>query len=320
MIEPAISILIPVYNTEKYLRDCLESVVNQTIDSKEIIILDDGSTDLSSTIIDEYAEKYECVTAIHQENRGLWEARCKLFSVAKGHYIAWVDSDDFVEKEMYKTLYDVAIQNNADLVICDYDFYPNEIKTKLKWYKPYKGVVDWSFIERNTQPWNKIVRRDLLESIEFGKWLSVGGDGFYSLVLIKSQGVVSVDEELYHYRVGHTSMSNNLKKVQHYEDNISWTKMQRVAAESLGLSSEWIDYYDYRIIYSLLQTLVIAARNGEKHVYKEYQKEYKERSKRKNKYTNVILSNNHGTMKACVLTKVIPHNYLLARFVAKLAL
>lgn len=320
MTKPLVSILIPVYNTEKYLRDCLESVVNQTIESKEVVIVDDGSTDSSPQIIDEYDARYSFVRVVHQENMGLWKARCKLLSMAEGEYIAWVDSDDFAEKDMYERMINVALQNKVDLVLCNYSFYPSEIKTKEKWFKPFQGKVDWQFIERNTQPWNKIVRKDLLDRIDIMKWLPEGGDGSYSLVLITAKGIASIDNELYHYRVGHTSMSNNLNKVQHYENNVSWTKKQRVAAESIGLSKDWLEYFDYRVIYSLILTLIIAARNNEKEVYKTYQSEYKLSIKKKNPYTETILKNNHGGLKAFVILRIIPMNYSIARLITKLAL
>ena len=320
MINPSISILIPVYNTEKYLRECLDSIVNQTIENKEVIIVDDGSTDSSSSIVDEFSDKYEFVHVVHQENKGLWETRCRLLSMANGDYIAWVDSDDYIDLSMYEDLLNFAFNENAEVVMCDYSFFPNSIKTKEKWFKPYLGSVDWSFIERNTQPWNKIVKRDLLNRLDIGKWLSKCGDGSYSLVLIKANGIVSVEKQYYHYRVGHTSMSNNMTNLTHFEDNVEWTTNQRVAAESVGLNEDWLEYYDYRVIYSVIQTMIVASHTNNKSKYRQYQSIYRNMKKRKNKYTKTVLRNNHGRFKAFVLRNIIPFNFSIARLISKVAL
>lgn len=318
MSNPLISILIPVYNTEKYLRECLDSVVNQTIESKEVIIIDDGSTDSSSSIVDEYSVLYDFVHVVHQENRGLWETRCRLLSMASGEFIAWVDSDDYVELDMYESLCDAAIKQNVELVLCNYSFFPNSIKTKEKWFKPYLGNINWRFIERNTQPWNKIVKRDLLNRLEIDKWLSKCGDGIYSLVLIQAKGILSIDKEYYHYRVGHTSMSNNMSNLKHFEENVQWTKKQRMAAESIGLNGDWLEYFDYRVIYSLIQTMIVASHNNDKQAYNYYRSIYK--GMKKNNYTSLVLRSNHGRLKSFILTHFIPSNYGIARVIANIAL
>ena len=320
MSKPLISILIPVYNTEKYLRECLDSVVNQSIENKEVIIVDDGSTDNSPSIIDEYEERYDFVRTFHQDNKGLWEARCKLLSLAEGEFIAWVDSDDYVELDMYEALCNAAINQNVEVVLCNYSFFPGSIKTKEKWFKPYMGSTDWKFIERNTQPWNKVVKRDLLNRIEINKWLPKGGDGTYSLVLINAKGLLSVDKEYYHYRVGHTSMSNNMSNISHFDKNVHWTENQRIAAESVGLSSDWLEYFDYRVIYSVIQAMIIASHNNDKQSYNKYRSKYKNMNPRKNKYTKMVLRSNHGRLKTFVLTNLIPLNYCVAKIISNIAL
>lgn len=111
-----VSIIIPVYNTEKYLEECLQSVVNQTLKEKEIIIVNDGSTDKSSNIIDKYSKLYYNIVVINQNNQGLSSARNSGLKVAKGEYIGFIDSDDLVDIDMYKNLYYYAITKDADIV------------------------------------------------------------------------------------------------------------------------------------------------------------------------------------------------------------
>lgn len=316
----AVSVLIPVYNAEKYIRKCLDSVVNQTLENKEVIVIDDGSTDRSPQIIDEYTENYEFIHSYHQENMGVVKTRCKLLSLARGQYIAWIDSDDFMEKNMLEQMYQAGINENAELIMCDYEFFPNSIKNKKKWYKPYKGLVDWHFIERNTQQWNKLVRRTLLEQINMVKWMAKGGEGAYALVLIKANGIVSIDEPLYHYSVGHTSLSNNYNNIEWYANNVDKTKQQLQAAVEIGLSGEWVEYFEYRIIYSLTQLMIIAALTKNRDEYKFAVKELRSIHWRKNRFTAKIFNENHGRVASFAIRNMISLNFDFAHIVTNLVL
>jgi len=117
-----VSVIVPVYNTEKYLHKCLDSLVNQTIKGIEIIIVNDGSSDHSQAIINKYCANYSFVHGYKKENGGLGSARNFGLQVAKGEYIGFVDSDDYVNPDMYEKMYNAAIECKADLVICDFNF------------------------------------------------------------------------------------------------------------------------------------------------------------------------------------------------------
>ena len=112
-----ISIIIPIYNVEKYLEKCLNTIINQTYKNLEIILIDDGSTDNSSTICDEYCEKDKRIKVIHKNNEGVSSARNKGIELSKGKYIVFIDPDDYVTDEHVEVLYDCIISNNVDLVI-----------------------------------------------------------------------------------------------------------------------------------------------------------------------------------------------------------
>jgi len=112
-----ISIIVPIYNTEKYLPQCIDSIIEQTYTDLEIILVDDGSIDDSGKICDEYALKDSRIKVIHKENNGLVSARQAGINVAAGEYIGFVDSDDWIEQDMYQTLYDVTILEKADIVV-----------------------------------------------------------------------------------------------------------------------------------------------------------------------------------------------------------
>lgn len=118
MEKALLSVIIPVYNVEKYLRECVESVLNQTYPNYEIILVDDGSTDSSGKICDEYSDNVK-VTVIHQKNGGLSAARNAGFDASEGEYIYFLDSDDYILPQTLETLYDEAVRNNSDVVFFD---------------------------------------------------------------------------------------------------------------------------------------------------------------------------------------------------------
>lgn len=114
-----ISIIVPVYNTEKYLRKCIDSILNQTYSNMELILVDDGSKDLSPWICDQYAVKDSRVRVIHKENGGVSTARNAGLEIAGGEYIAFVDSDDYLELCMYEKMMDKAMEHECDVIMCD---------------------------------------------------------------------------------------------------------------------------------------------------------------------------------------------------------
>lgn len=115
---PLLSIIVPIYNVELFLEDCINSVINQTFKDFELILVDDGSTDNSSKICDDFKEKDERIVAIHKENRGLSSARNAGIDIARGEWIAFVDSDDTIAPDMYEKMINAAILNEVKMVIC----------------------------------------------------------------------------------------------------------------------------------------------------------------------------------------------------------
>jgi glycosyltransferase involved in cell wall biosynthesis len=166
---PKISVIIPVYNAEKYLRQCLDSVVNQTLKDIEIICINDGSTDNSLQILNEYASKDRRIIVINQNNSGIGAARNSGLKVAQGHYIGFVDSDDWVDLTYYETLYNEAIKNNADLVRTSYFYEYKNHQEKEKFLsglfqrKIFKKESLYLTVNEHTVIiWNAIYRRKYL--------------------------------------------------------------------------------------------------------------------------------------------------------------
>ena len=123
-----LSVIIPVYNVEEYLNECLDSITNQTLEGIEIICIDDGSTDNSPNLLKEYQKKDQRIKIITKENGGQATARNLGIKEAHGEYIAFIDSDDFIEPEMLEKLYTKAKNNNLDIAMCKIATYNNQTK------------------------------------------------------------------------------------------------------------------------------------------------------------------------------------------------
>ena len=219
--ENLISIIIPVYNVEKYLSQCLESVCGQTYKALEIILVDDGSTDDSGKLCDEWSAKDSLITVIHKENGGVSSARNEGLRAARGNFIGFVDSDDWIEPEMYEKL--MAGIGNSDMACCGYVDYPlGTMDTPAE-----KGITPVSpcspaeaamhIYKRDgyfTAIWNKLYRREALQKegtfIQMDPSLSWGEDEVWlAQVLGNCKRVAFVPEALYHWRPTETSATRN---------------------------------------------------------------------------------------------------------------
>lgn len=133
MKRPLVSIIVPVYNVERYLDRCLHSLITQTLRNIEIIIVDDGSTDNCPQMCDEYEQKDSRIKIIHKKNEGLGLARNSGLDIASGQYVAFIDSDDFVDNRMFEKLLSSAEKNNADVVYCGYNIYGTSVESIKKY-------------------------------------------------------------------------------------------------------------------------------------------------------------------------------------------
>ena len=296
--------------------------MNQTLDDYEVLVINDGSTDSTATILKEYETRYSFVRVITQENRGLYRTREIGIAEARGTYIGWVDADDYVEPDMFAVLYSAAIENNSDLVYCDYDFFPAKARHKNKWYRPYMGIKDVHLMEVNSQPWNKLARKEFLRELQIGRMIPSCFDEAYIKVLLYANNIVSIDRELYHYRMGSGSMSTSFKNVVHYERFIQASKA--LEAEMLPLingDQYWKDYFSYRIDYYLMQTLVVAANANDKVSFNRVKEEIKARGNTytRNQHFWPIMFRNYGRIKSIALAKMVPVSFTLTKILCKIA-
>ena len=169
---PKVSVIVPVYNAEKYFQECVDSILRQTLADLELILVDDGSTDSSPALCDRYAEQDLRVRVIHQANAGLSAARNRGIEVATGEWIAFVDSDDFIDANMYRTMIIAAEAKGAQLAVCTGYYYSDVRKERMSSVHDTKGfckcsedfVRDWLWTSDETTVlftvvWNKIYQR-----------------------------------------------------------------------------------------------------------------------------------------------------------------
>ena len=159
---PKVSVIVPVYNVEKYIEKCLQSLTNQTLQDIEIIIVNDGSKDNSKKIVESFMEKFpQKIIYLEKTNGGLSDARNYAIPYATGEYIAFLDSDDYIEVDMYEKMYEIAKKENSDLVECDFYWeYPKKIKEDVgQVYYDKKEMLE----KVRVVAWNKLIRKSILE-------------------------------------------------------------------------------------------------------------------------------------------------------------
>ena len=206
---PKVSVIVPIYNVEGYIEKCLETLVNQTLDDIEIILVNDGSKDNSALIAKKYLEKYpEKIVYLEKENGGLSDARNYGMPYAKGEYIAFLDSDDYVEKDMYEKMYEIAKKENSDMVECDFYWeYPDKKKEDIG--KIYSGKNE--MLEKiRVVAWNKLIKREILEKtkIQFPKGYRYEDVEFTYKLIPYLEKVSFLKKPCIHYMQRQGSISN----------------------------------------------------------------------------------------------------------------
>lgn len=224
-----ISVVIPVYNVEKYIRECLDSIVNQTYKNLQIILVDDGSTDSSGKICDEYANKDSRITVVHQENQGAGAAKNAGLELIKGECFSIIDSDDYIDLSMYEKMVSLMEQYNSDIAQCLFiqnyqnknirseTFLTDKSPLKLssdKYMKKY--LSDWRFAVF----WNKLFRSSLLDNIRFPVGRKIDDEFFTYKLVCNAKSIISTTDAFYYYRMRKSSVMNNNAKDRLIYDRI----------------------------------------------------------------------------------------------------
>lgn len=262
-METLVSVIIPVYNVSLYLQQALDSVIHQTYKNLEILVIDDGSTDGSEVICDEYLSDPR-VIVIHQENRGLSGARNTGLNHATGDYIAFLDSDDVYHPEMINLLLQSILRYNADLSVCAYTPFINSHLEKAK--HKHRGVIEKEHIlsareaiislfegSFSTNVWSKLYRRQLWKFLRFPEGYVYEDLRVMPFLLEKCNRIATLPQILVYHRLRKESISHTDTK-KNLEDNISAFQTALAYANTIqpSLPPEIITIYREKRLRSLI--------------------------------------------------------------------
>ncbi len=210
---PLISVIVPVYNVEKYLERCIKSILNQSFDNIELILVNDGSKDSSLEICNRYKDNDNRVTVIHKENAGVSSARNTGLDCCKGQYIGFVDSDDWIDSDMYEVLFGAINEYDADIAMCSYrevDEYEDVVVSEyfvdsLHVFNRFEALKSLLLLNKNYSipiaPWNKLYKRELLDNIRFVEGKIYEDIVFTAEVLFRVNKCVCTNHIKYNYLV-----------------------------------------------------------------------------------------------------------------------
>jgi len=216
-----ISVLVPVYNVEKYLRRCLDSILMQTWTDYEVVLVDDGSTDQSGAICDAYAAAHDCIRVIHQQNAGLAQVRNVSLAAARGEYITFVDSDDAIEPTCLEVLMRDLQETGADIAICSWSEVSDDgVRTEITWDHKEQGFQVWTTeqavksllyqqgIDNNT--WGKLYTRAVLQGVAFPAGKVYEDIATTYQILLKGKRICYRPEALYLYTSNTAGISQSV--------------------------------------------------------------------------------------------------------------
>jgi len=245
-LSPLISIILPVYNVEKYLNKCTQSIINQTYKNFEIICIDDGSTDKSGEILDELARQEPRMRVIHQENRGLMSVRTRGISETKGEYIAFVDGDDYITADMFQTLAEAIEKNSSDIAVCGFEF-TDEDGVRLNAVTPqdktitadeaikellYKDIYKTGL----TPLWNKLYKKELFAEFAPSKKIkNLGEDIYINLFLIGKADKVTFSSKICYSYIQREGSFAKVPKPSHIDDFFGLWSEKKEFIDRLGL-------------------------------------------------------------------------------------
>ncbi|MGF7118943.1 glycosyltransferase [Methanobacterium oryzae] len=221
---PKVSVIIPVHNVEKYLEECLNSLVNQTLKDIEIICVNDGSTDKSLEILEKFAAKDDRITIINQENQGAGAARNKGLKIARGEYLSFLDADDFFELDMLEKVYNFSSKNSLDIAVYGANTFNDKTSRieKIDYdirreYLPKKNIFNYNdfpkyvFNTFQNWAWNKLFKRTFIleNNIQFQELFRTDDLLFTCKALVKAKRISVLDAPLVYYRIEHDFHSQN---------------------------------------------------------------------------------------------------------------
>ena len=255
-MKPLVSVIVPIYNVEKYLSKCIESIINQTLSNIEIILINDGSTDSSGVIADNYAKNDSRIKVIHKKNGGQGSARNIGIELASGEYIGFVDSDDWIDLDMYEKLYNAAMNSRASIAICNRKVLDenNNIKTvvniKKKIIENVKNniadyIIEYLLYKHTVVIYNKIYRSEIIKEnkISFKEVKEVGSEDalFNYEVLFYVDKIVAINTTYHNQlaREGSTAREYKIGAMNRTANLIQniYLYSKKIGKESIGIET-----------------------------------------------------------------------------------
>jgi len=290
MEEYKISVVIPIYNAENYLDKCLTSIIHQSYNNLEVILVDDGSTDSSLKLCKEWTKKDKRIKVFHQENAGVSAARNYGIKKCSGDYISFIDSDDYLELDMYEKMTNPLNKKKYDVLVCNYYVESNSQTILGITYKPTASWEVEMFDKGNVRGylWNKLYARDILIGKNFDENIHMMEDLIFNYQLDRDKKVQYkyIDFPLYHYIIHDNSTTNNIspKKITSLDALIQIIELLEKRNKSTLATQEKISYimkyHIYRILYEKEQIF-----NSQKQYYQTIEKKYQLDSQVKNSLT-----------------------------------
>lgn len=260
-----ISIVVPVYNVENYIDRCISSLINQDYKNIEILLIDDGSNDSSGMICDSYAKKDERIKVVHGKNEGVSAARNKGIKLAKGDWISFVDSDDWIKNNYISLMHSKAIENRVDYVTCGYyRFSCDKVVATINGNGKYEKISSSKYIKKLLNVQNgygfchmKLIKSSIIKSIEFDTTVLVGEDALFNVNLCKKiDEVLILNEPLYYYRLNLNSVVRKYDEDYMLKYKVSMEKMLNYIKENYSNDKGVIQTLNNYIAYHSLLVAV----------------------------------------------------------------
>lgn len=251
-----VSVIIPVYNVQKYLEQCINSVLSQTYNNIEIIAVDDGSTDKSGNILDKYGSLNANCKVYHITNSGVSAARNVAKEKALGEWVLFLDSDDYLEPDCIETLIKAGMESDADIVVSNYYLLKNsDTRRKLNYYNDEIISSGLQGIEKifltSAVVWGKLYKREIVDSITFDPRYSIGEDGLALFEMIKNSTIRFIPNSLYNYIIRPGSATSNYFEKRLYEGVESSVLLKNKMIEFNPELKELANYRVQRSVYIL---------------------------------------------------------------------
>lgn len=254
---PLISVIIPIYNVEKYLNECVDSVLQQTYSKLEIILVNDGSPDNCGPICEDYAKQDTRIVVMHKENGGLSDARNAGLDICKGEYISFIDSDDFVHPQFIEILYQNLLEHDADISFCDYVRFKKNDKLNTNYENPLQikifegnqmitNLYDSNWYPKNVVVWNKVYKKEVFKGIRYAKGFNHEDELIFTDLYSKDFKVVYTSKKLLYYRIREESIMSNIYSLTNLQ-----SKKELYSKRKLFFADQYSELQKYnRIKYS----------------------------------------------------------------------